>query len=275
MEEMISVLILTKNEQRDLPGCLESVAWSDDVHVFDSFSTDDTVKIAEAAGAHVTQRVFDNYAAHRNAAMTGIQFRYPWLFLLDADERPTPELSHEMQQTVLAAGEDVSGFRLQRRDFFFGTWLKHAQISPYYIRLVRPERAKYTRAINEVIEVEGKIADLGYPLDHYPFSKGIAHWVAKHNSYSTMEAELIYRQQGLQQPSWKSALRDPDFHTRRLHQKALFYRMPARPLIKWAYMMFYRRAVLDGAAGMAYATLQAFYEYMIVLKTRELERGGA
>jgi hypothetical protein len=140
---------------------------------------------------------------------------------------------------------------------------------------VRPERARYTRAINEVLEVNGRVAELSYPMDHYPFSKGIAHWVAKHNMYSTMEAELIYRQEGLKDPSWGKALRDPDFHVRRLHQKALFYRMPGRPLIKWVYMMFVRGAVLDGAAGLAYATLQSFYEYMIVLKTRELERGGA
>jgi glycosyltransferase involved in cell wall biosynthesis len=272
---MISVLILTKNEQSDLPECLRSVAWSDDVHVFDSYSTDDTVKIAEAAGAKVTQRVFDNYATHRNASMTEVKFKYPWLFLLDADERPTPELSREMQQAVLGVGDDVTGVRLRRRDFLFGTWLKHAQISPFYIRLVRPEKARYTRAINEVLEVEGRVVDLGYPLDHFPFSKGIAHWVAKHNTYSTMEAELIHRQQGLRDPSWKSALTHPDFHTRRLHQKALFYRMPARPLIKWAYMMFLRRAILDGAAGMTYATLQSFYEYLIVLKTKELERGSA
>jgi hypothetical protein len=90
-----------------------------------------------------------------------------------------------------------------------------------------------------------------------------------------MEAELIYSQQGLQKPSLRSALRDPDFHTRRLHQKAIFYRLPGRPLIKWFYMMFVRGAVLDGTAGVAYATLQAFYEYMIVLKTKELRRGGA
>ncbi len=76
-----------------------------------------------------------------------------------------------MQQAVLGASEDVTGFRLRRRDFLFGTWLKHAQISPFYIRLVRPEKAQYTRAINEVIEVEGRVAELGYPLDHYPFSK--------------------------------------------------------------------------------------------------------
>jgi hypothetical protein len=97
----------------------------------------------------------------------------------------------------------------------------------------------------------------------------------KHNTYSTMEAELIFSQQGLQRPSLRVAICDADFHTRRLHQKALFYRMPGRPLIKWLYMMFVRGAVLDGAAGVTYATLQAFYEFMIVLKTKELRRGGA
>jgi glycosyltransferase involved in cell wall biosynthesis len=270
----ISVLILTKNEQRDLPGALASVAWSDDVHVFDSHSTDATVEIAHAAGAHVHSRVFDDYATHRNAAF-GLEFKHPWVFLLDADERPTPELSTEMQRVVREAPTNTAGLRLRRRDFLFRTWLKHAQISPYYIRLVRPERARYTRAINEVLEVDGPVAELAHPLDHYPFSKGIAHWVAKHNVYSTMEAELIFRQQGLQNPSLRLALRDPDFHIRRLHQKAFFYRMPGRPLIKWCYMMFLRGAVLDGAAGVAYATLQSIYEYLIVLKTKELRRGGA
>jgi glycosyltransferase involved in cell wall biosynthesis len=270
----ISVLILTKNEQHDLPGALASVAWSDDIHVFDSISTDATAEIARAAGAQVHTRTFDDYATHRNAALA-LAFKHPWVFVLDADERPTPELSTEMQSIVGEAPANTAGFRLRRRDFLFGTWLKHAQISPYYIRLVRPERARYTRAINEVLEVDGPIAELLHPLDHYPFSKGIAHWIAKHNTYSTMEAELIVRQQGLKDPSLKGALRHSDFHTRRLHQKALFYRLPGRPLIKWCYMMFLRGAILDGAAGIAYATLQSIYEYMIVLKTKELRRGGA
>jgi glycosyltransferase involved in cell wall biosynthesis len=270
----ISVLILTRNEQHDLPAALASVAWSDDIHVFDSLSTDATAEIARTAGAHVHSRAFDDYATHRNAALA-LEFKHPWVFLLDADERPTPELSAEMQRVVLEAPANTAGFRLRRRDFLFGKWLKHAQISPYYIRLVRPERAKYTRAINEVLEVDGPVAELLHPLDHYPFSKGFAHWIAKHNTYSTMEAELIVRQQGLQNPSLRAALGHPDFHTRRLHQKALFYRLPARPLIKWCYMMFLRGAILDGAAGITYATLQSIYEYMIVLKTKELRRGGA
>jgi glycosyltransferase involved in cell wall biosynthesis len=268
---MISVLILTRNERLNLPQALASVVWSDDVHVFDSCSTDGTVEIARAAGAAVHERVFDDYATHRNAALA-LTFRHPWVFVLDADERPTPELAAEMQQAVREAPAETSGFRLRRRDFLFGTWLKHAQISPYYIRLVRPERAKYTRAINEVLEVDGPVAGLISPLDHFPFANGIARWVEKHNVYSTMEAELIVGGRVLQEPSLRMALSDPDFHTRRLHQKALFYRLPARPVVKWMYMMFVRGAILDGVAGLTYATLQAIYEYLIVLKTKELRR---
>ncbi len=272
---MISVLILTKNEAHDLPGCLGSVTWSDDVHVFDSYSTDETQAIARAAGATVRERVFDTYAAHRNAALREIRFRHPWVLLLDADERIPEALAREMQRVVSTADTAVSGFRLRRRDYLFGTWLRHAQISPFYIRLVRPQRSQYTRAINEVIEVEGGIQALTEPMDHFPFSKGIGHWVRKHDVYSTMEAELIVRQEGLQDPSWRTALLGRDFHERRLHQKALFYKLPGRPLIKWLYMMFARGAVLDGAAGMTYATLQSIYEYLIVLKTKELRRGGS
>ncbi len=271
---MISVLILTKNEERDLPGALASVAWSDDVHVLDSCSTDATVEIARAAGAQVHSRVFDDYATHRNAALR-TTFKHAWVFLLDADERPTAELSAEMQRVVGEADANTAGFRLRRRDYLFGTWLKHAQLTPFYIRLVRPERTRYRRAINEVLEVDGVVAELAHPLDHFPFSKGFAVWMEKHNTYSTMEAELIVRQQGLQRPSLRAALFDADFHTRRQHQKAIFYLIPGRPLIKWLYMMFVRGAVLDGAAGVTYATMQAFYEFMIVLKTRELRRGGA
>jgi glycosyltransferase involved in cell wall biosynthesis len=272
---MVSVLILTRDEQRDLPDCLASVSWSDDIHVFDSQSTDATTEIAQAAGAHIYTRAFDDYATHRNAALTTVPFKHSWVFLLDADERPTPDLSREMQQLALAAPPETSAFRVRRRDHLFGAWLKHAQISPFYIRLVRPERVHYTRAINEVLEVEGVIGSLSYPLDHFPFSKGIAKWVEKHNLYSTMEAELIVRNQGLQNPSLLTALRHPDFHTRRLHQKAIFYRLPARPLLKWLYVVLGRGAILDGTAGLTYATLQAFYEYLIVLKTNELRRGGA
>lgn len=265
---MISALILTRNEEQDLPDALASVAWCDDIHVFDSESTDRTAEIARAVGATVTTRTFDSYARQRNAALQ-LPFRYPWVFILDADERPSAELSAEMQHVVQQAPEAIGGYRMRRRDFLWGTWLKHAQITPLYIRLVRVGRARYTREINEVLEVDGTIADLSAPLDHFPFSKGIAQWIAKHNTYSTMEAELLVAGHAIRDASLREALFARNLHERRIAQKAIFYKLPGRPILKWLYMMFIRGAVLDGRAGITYATLQSIYEYFIELKRRE------
>jgi glycosyltransferase involved in cell wall biosynthesis len=264
----ISVLILTKNEAQDLPGCLDSVAWSDDVHVLDSGSTDATQAIARQRGAIVSERVFDGYASQRNAGLK-LPLRHEWVLVLDADERIPASLVKEMTRFVREAPQAVAGARIRRRDIWWGTWLKHAQISPFYVRLVRVGRAHYEREINEVMVVDGEIVDLAESFDHHPFSKGLDHWIAKHNTYSRMEAELIASgQRG--QASWKQAFFHPDFNERRVHQKGLFYRMPGRPFIKFAYMMLARRAFLDGWAGIRYALLQSIYEYFIVLKTHEL-----
>ncbi len=267
---MISILILTRNEEGDLPGCLASVAWSDDVHVFDSGSTDRTQQIAREAGVHLSERRFDNYAAQRNAALTGLPFKHEWIFILDCDERLNPQLYAEIEVATAAAPADLHAFRVRRNDYFMGAWLKHVQIMPFYTRLVRRGRARYARAVNEVLEVDGRVGDLHTAFAHYPFSKGLARWFEKHNLYSTLEAKIVAEQSFLADACWKTALFAPDFHQRRRAQKALFYRMPCRPLLRWAYMMFYRGGVLDGRAGWTYATLQAFYEYSIVLKTREL-----
>src|SRR6202162_621389 len=97
---MISVLILTKNEEQDLGGCLESWRWSDDVDVFDSYSTDGTLDIARAAGAHITQRHFDNWSAHQNWGLANIRFRHPWVLYIDADERVPPVLAENLHRAV-------------------------------------------------------------------------------------------------------------------------------------------------------------------------------
>ena len=269
---MISVVILTKNEAGDIAGAIQSVAFSDDVHVFDSLSTDGTQQIARDLGATVHERAFDNYSAQRNASLTTPQFINDWVLILDADERPTPELAAEMLAAVKNAPADVAAFRLRRHDYLWNTWLKHAQITPYYTRLVRCGRTRYVREINEVIEVDGRIIELAAPLNHYPFSKGIAHWVTKHNTYSTMEAQLLASGAAFEDASLKTAFFGKDRAERRRAQKALFFRLPARPLIKWMYMMFVRRAILDGYAGLTYSTLQSFYEYLIELKCREIHQ---
>jgi glycosyltransferase involved in cell wall biosynthesis len=268
---MISVLILTHNEEQDLPGCLDAVAWCDDIHILDSESTDRTAEIARQRGANVTTRPFDNYAAQRNAGMQ-LPFRHAWVLVLDADERPTSELSAEMPRAIAVAPATVAGFRIRRRDYLWGTWLKHAQLTPYYVRLLRVGHAHYTRDVNEVVEVNGEIRELQSPFHHLAFSKGITHWMAKHNVYSTKEAELLANGHATHGASLYSALFAPNFHERRVAQKAIFYELPARPLIKWLYMMFVRGALLDGSAGVMYATLHSFYEFLIEVKYRELVR---
>lgn len=267
---MISVLILTKNEEADLPGCLESVAWCDDVHVLDSYSTDRTVAIAENAGASVTRRVFDNWAAHQNWALSNLPFRHSWVFYLDADERMTPEL---VRAICAAAAEpaDYVAFRVQRRDYFLGRWLKHVQASPFYLRLFRPEKMRYERLVNPISLPDGPVGQVSGYLDHFPFSKGIGHWIARHNSYSTFEAQQILENRNRNRSfSIVRAFTARDFHERRFQQKELFYRLPARPLVKFLILYAGKRGFLDGRAGLTYAALQAIYEYMIVLKTREL-----
>ncbi|GAA5483687.1 glycosyltransferase family 2 protein [Haloferula sargassicola] len=269
----VSLLILTKNEEQDLPGCLKSVEWCDDVHLYDSCSTDRTAEIAAAAGAKVTQRRFDNWSAHQNWGLAHIPFKYPWVLYIDADER----VSDGLRQAALAAGTPEapeSAFRLRRRDFFGdGTWLKYAQISPFYLRLFRPEKMRYERLVNPVSIVDGPVGEIEGFLDHYPFSKGIGFWLERHINYADLEAKTILenRVKG-GEFSFVKAVTEKDFTARRFHQKEFFYRLPGRPLIKWLYMMGLRRAFLDGTAGVTYATLQSIYEYFIVLKQREMER---
>jgi hypothetical protein len=180
-----------------------------------------------------------------------------------------------MKEAIAAAPPDLNAFRVRRKDHFLGAWLRHAQIMSFYLRLVRRGRLRYTREVNEVLEVDGRIGDLRTPFDHYPFSKGLARWFEKHNLYSTMEARIVAEGGFHISAWWKAALFERDFHTRRRAQKAIFYCLPCRPLIRWAYLMFYRGAILDGYAGVTYATLQACYEYSIVLKTRELLTSSA
>jgi glycosyltransferase involved in cell wall biosynthesis len=273
----VSVLVLTKNEERDLPGCLNSVSWCDDVHVLDSGSTDGTCDIARRLGASVVTRTYadstkifgGDEAAHRNWSLSNTAFRHPWVLLLDADERVTEGLRAAILEAVKSPGSNVA-FRIRRRDFMGNTWLKHVQAVPFYLRLFRPEKLRYERFVNPVSIADGPVGELGGFLDHYPFSKGVSHWLERHNAYSSLEArQIVENRRVFAKPSVYKALMAADFHERRLHQKELFYRIPFRPLVKFCILYFGKRGLLDGRAGFEYAVLQAFYEYMIVLKVRE------
>jgi glycosyltransferase involved in cell wall biosynthesis len=262
---MISALILTRNEAHDLPGCIQSLYGCSDIHVFDSCSTDDTCNIAQRAGAKVITHPFHGYASQRNAALKTCPFLFDWLLVMDADERLPEGVFAALVEVVQHATSETAAFRMQRRDFFDGRWLKHAQLTPTYIRLFRKGRARYHREINEVLEVDGIVRDIPYWFNHYPFSKGLAYWRQRHITYAEKEAAQWFEEKSSKvRFSLKTALFSKSPQERRYHQKGLFYRMPFRPAIKWCYMMFVRRAFLDGKPGIKYARLQALYESWIV-----------
>lgn len=269
---MISVLILTKNEEQDLPGCLQSVAWCNDIHVYDSLSDDKTLEIARAAGANITSRLFDNWSAHQNWGLANIAFKHKWVLYIDADERVSESL---LKALKLFDTDNVNvAYEIRRRDFAWnGKWLKHAQVSPFYLRLFRPDKMRYERLVNPVSIPAGTVGRLDGYLDHYPFSKGFRYWFNRHLGYADMEAAMRLEQIDTnEQFSLRRAFFSADFTQRRYHQKGLFYKLPGRPIVKWLYMVVARRAFLDGTAGVTYATMQAIYEYFIVLKTKEMLR---
>jgi hypothetical protein len=194
---------------------------------------------------------------------------------IDADERVTPVLSENLHRAVENPDDKVA-FRIRRRDFWGDRWLKHVQTSPYYLRLFRPEKMRYERLVNPVSIPDGSVADVTGFLDHYPFSKGMTHWLNRHNSYSSLEAQQIVKNRAANREfSLKQAFFGKNFNERRFHQKELFYRMPARPLFKFLLLYLGKRGFLDGSAGFHYAMLQSLYEYMIVLKTKELSANQA
>ena len=275
----ISILILTKNEQQDLPGCLESVAWSDDIHLFDSGSTDATVDIAKQFGASITVRTYGgnkqafggDEGVHRTWGLRNIAFKHPWVFVIDADERMTPELLAVIQRAIADPQGNVA-FRVRRRDYFLDTWLKHVTPSPFNIRLFRPSFIRYERLTNPVTVVDGTIGEIADHFNHFPFSKGMSHWIDKHNGYSTLEAgQIVVNRKAGGTFSIAKALMSKDANERRFHQKELYYRLPLRPIVMFLLLYVGKRGFLDGRAGLTYAVLRSIYEYFIVLKTRELE----
>ena len=269
----ISILILTLNEEINIGACLESVSWCDDVVVLDSLSTDQTVAQAMRHGARIVTRAFDDYASQRNFGLCDIEYRHGWILMLDADERVPADLAHEMRAAVAQAADDVALFQLRRRDWLFGRWIRHSSGYPtWFGRLARRGRVQARRPINEEYHADGAVAALAGHLEHYPFNKGFAEWIAKHNRYSTMEAEL-FEQRRARPPTGSVFARNPV--QRRQAIKERVYRMPGRPLLMFLALYLLRGGILEGRAGLTFCLLRAWYEFMIDAKRAELQRRAA
>jgi glycosyltransferase involved in cell wall biosynthesis len=266
---MISVVILTHNEETNIGRCLESVSWSDDILVVDSFSKDRTVEISKRQGARVIQRAFDDFSAQRNFATEQGNLKHEWVLHLDADELVTPELRAELSASVFG---DKDAYRVSSKLIFCGKFLRHAGLYPWYqVRFGRRQALRFKQVGHgqrETLEPH-RVGTLKASLLHFNFSKGLPDWIERHNRYSTAEAQQnVYGYPNDDVPILDLLSSATD--RRRRAAKIFFRRLPCRAAIRFIYMYVFRGGILDGTAGFTYCRLLAWYEWLIVLKEREI-----
>jgi len=261
----VSVMIFTLNEQIHLPSCLDALTWCDDVIVVDSFSTDNTQSICEARGARFFQNKFGGFGQQRNWALDNTAPKHPWILILDADERVTPELVLEMEDISRRDPQDIGAFQLRRRFYMWGRWMRYSSLYPtWVVRFIRFGKVRYeNRGHAETQKVQGEVANLGSDLIDENL-KGIDDWFDRQNRYASKEAEYELQQE-------KGGLRPGDIFssdplTSRAALKRLAGRMPARGLIYFLYSYFWRLGFLDGKAGFVFCMMKAWYQSQIAIK---------
>jgi glycosyltransferase involved in cell wall biosynthesis len=268
---MFSIFILTHNEELDIAACIESALLSDDVIVVDSGSCDRTVEIASQYPVRVMQHAFESHGKQRTWMLENIACQHEWAYILEADERMTSELFQECLKAIQHP-ENV-GYYAAEQVMFMGTWIRRStQFPRYQLRLLKRGKVwfdDYGHTEREVVDGPTGFLQATYP--HYTCSKGLSRWIEKHNRYSTDEARETLHQLESGTVSWGKLFFGASEVERRRALKDLSLRMPLRPLVRWLYMVFVLGGWLDGRAGLAWCTLQAFYEYLIVLKAREME----
>ena len=264
----ISAVVLSHNEAANLPRCLRALRDCAEVVVVDDGSTDDSPRIAAECGARVVGHAFASFADQRNWALAAAGLRNDWTLHLDADEVLTPAALDEIRRRLPAMASGSVGF-LARKVMLGDKWLRFSADYPVFVpRLVHRAGPRYAmRGHGEVLEASpAEAVFFDEPILHYNFSKGWADWRARHRRYAAAEAERICA--GAAGFSWR-ALASPDPTARRGALRALSYRLPGRPALRFLYAYVLRLGFLDGAAGLRFCLAMAAYERMIDVARRQ------
>ena len=267
----VSALLLTYNEEENLPRCLNALQWCDDIIVVDSGSTDRSVEIAEAAGARVLHRRFDDFASQRNFGIENGAPRHEWVLHLDADEVVTTEFQQKLD--ALAPQEGIDAYRVPSKIILFGHWLRYSGMYPaYQVRLGRSDRLRFKQVGHGQREdlPTSRLGTFEEPYLHYNFSRGLAEWFRKHVRYAADEAKHLAALRVGAKAGSGSLVGGQGTDRRRL-AKDLAARMPlfVRPIARFVYVYFWRRGFLDGKSGFLYASMLTLYEGMMAILTAE------
>jgi glycosyltransferase involved in cell wall biosynthesis len=252
----VSVFVMTLDEEANIERCLGSVQWSNDIVVLDSLSRDRTVELARGfAGVRVFTRPFEDFSSQRNFGLRQIEYRNPWLLMLDADEEVPVELAAEILAMAGRGSADPhDAYLLRRAVIFEGKRLLWNLTSTVWIaRLLRPPRVHFEGVVHERAVFPGTYGLLRGRLDHHLFHKGLEDWRARRVSYARAEA----RTGSEQAPGRPSSMLGRGAMARHLARKALFRRLPAPGVIYFLSTMLFRWPFLDGLRGLRYVLLEA------------------
>jgi glycosyltransferase involved in cell wall biosynthesis len=270
----VTAMIFTLDEELNLPRCLDSLRWCDDVIVIDSFSHDRTEAICKERGVRFYQHAFEGFGSQRNWAMEHTEPKYPWILMLDADERTTDELVAEMGEKLRDVPPEIGAYRLARRFYLWGRWLEHSSLYPtWVVRLVHKDRVRYrNRGHAETQEVAGQIGALEHDLIDEN-AKGIDEWFERQLRYAGKEAQFELAEQD--KPLGLARLFGGDPLERRAALKRLGFGMPGRAPLYFAYSYFLRQGWKDGRDGLMFCVMRAMFQQMIVVKKYDLRKQGA
>lgn len=269
----VSVVVLTFNEEKNLPACLGSVAgWAAQIFVVDSGSTDRTVAIAKELGAAVLTHPFESHARQWQWAFVTLPISSSWVLALDADQSLSPELRADITAR-LSTWNDANGpagFYLNRRQVFRGRWIRHGGYYPkYLLKLFRRDAVTLdeTDLVDHHFHVKGSTAILdGDLIEDNRNEREIAVWVGKHNRYAVLQAreEQTRKADAGAHQSRGSAFGSPDDRTRL--RKRIWNRLPLyiRPFGYFFYRYVLRLGFLDGKEGFIFHFMQAFWYRLLV-----------
>ena len=263
----LTAIVLTYNEEIDLPACLDSLGRLEcRIVVVDSGSDDRTVDIARQAGAEVFHHEFESQAQQLNWALDNVPMDAEWLLRLDADERITPELAEELTERLARPADGVTGLYVKRREYFMGRWIRHGGYYPTWLLRVWKRGAARCedRMMDEhMVLSEGEAAFLDHDIVEES-GKGLFRWTEKHNRYAVREAQAVLAgsSDGGVRPSPFGA---PESRRRWLRDR-VYGRTPlfARAFLYFGYRYFLRLGFLDGRAGLVFHFLQGcWYRFQV------------
>ena len=244
----VSVIVITKNEARNIGAALDSVRWVDDIVVVDSGSTDDTVAIARRHTDRVVTHAWNGYGAQKNFA-AGLA-AHDWVFSLDADERVSPALAREIQ--VLLRDEPAArGYCVPRVTRYLGRWIRSTDWHPdFQLRLYDRRTARWNdRLVHESVAVDGPVGRLRGELEHHAY-RDVSHHLQTIDRYTTLAARQMQRE----------------------GRRSGWVDLTARPLAAFLRNYLVRGGVRDGVRGLIISILNAGYVFLKFVKLWAFQR---